>query len=638
MKSANKKSDLFSLSSYSYSKLYLILFAFSFLLYANTLNHEYTQDDAIVITQNEFTNQGISGIPKILGNDTFLGFFKSEEKLNLVSGGRYRPLSLILFSVEVQLFGLNPFYGHLINVILYALLVLMIFKSLNLVLNYAQLYDDATNKSLSFLIALAYSAHPVHTEVVANIKGGDEILAMLFSMISFYYSWKFLISSKTKDVLVALFALFLGLLSKENSISFVFIIPMSMLLFSDFSFKEITRKASLLLIPAVAFVLIRMNIVKSALSEVPNELMNNPFLKIVNGQYIHYNFSEKLASIIYTFGEYLRLLLFPHTLTHDYYPMQVGLKSWGNPEVILTIMVIATLLYLVFSKRKKWPLFTFSILYFAASIFLMSNLMFPVGTNMNERFLFMPSLGFSILTVLGFYKLYTKGNKNVAIAIFTILIILYSAKTISRNRVWHDDYTLFTTDVEVSTNSAKCQNAAGGAILDKMDKNDQNIINSESLRAEGHLKKAVEIHPNYAAAHLLLGNALLYQGKHQEAIIEYETTLQLQPSNRDASSNLALAYRDYGKYLGEKKSDFSGAQNMLLKSYAMNPDDAETVRLLGVAYGVQNNHNKAVEYFEKLVKMQPNSQGAYKNLRNAYMGLGDEVNVNRVNDIIEKLK
>ena len=77
---------------------------------------------------------------------------------------------------------------------------------------------------------------------------------------------------------------------------------------------------------------------------------------------------------------------------------------------------------------------------------------------------------------------------------------------------------------------------------------------------------------------------------------------------------------------------------MLLKSYAMNPDDAETVRLLGVAYGVQNNHNKAVEYFEKLVKMQPNSQGAYKNLRNAYMGLGDEVNVNRVNDIIEKLK
>ncbi|HPQ20242.1 MAG TPA: tetratricopeptide repeat protein [Saprospiraceae bacterium] len=638
MKSANKKSDLFSLSSYSYSKLYLILFAFSFLLYANTLNHEYTQDDAIVITQNEFTNQGISGIPKILGNDTFLGFFKSEEKLNLVSGGRYRPLSLILFSVEVQLFGLNPFYGHLINVILYALLVLMIFKSLNLVLNYAQLYDDATNKSLSFLIALAYSAHPVHTEVVANIKGGDEILAMLFSMISFYYSWKFLISSKTKDVLVALFALFLGLLSKENSISFVFIIPMSMLLFSDFSFKKITRKASLLLIPAVAFVLIRMNIVKSALSEVPNELMNNPFLKIVNGQYIHYNFSEKLASIIYTFGEYLRLLLFPHTLTHDYYPMQVGLKSWGNPEVILTIMVIATLLYLVFSKRKKWPLFTFSILYFAASIFLMSNLMFPVGTNMNERFLFMPSLGFSILTVLGFYKLYTKGNKNATIAIFTILIILYSAKTISRNRVWHDDYTLFTTDVEVSTNSAKCQNAAGGAILDKMDKNDQNIINSESLRAEGHLKKAVEIHPNYAAAHLLLGNALLYQGKHQEAIIEYETTLQLQPSNRDASSNLALAYRDYGKYLGEKKSDFSGAQNMLLKSYAMNPDDAETVRLLGVAYGVQNNHNKAVEYFEKLVKMQPNSQGAYKNLRNAYMGLGDEVNVNRVNDIIEKLK
>ncbi|MBK8044182.1 MAG: hypothetical protein IPK21_16950 [Haliscomenobacter sp.] len=55
-------------------RMALILFFFSFLLYANTLGHEYAQDDAIVITDNMFTAQGIKGIPGILQYDTFYGF------------------------------------------------------------------------------------------------------------------------------------------------------------------------------------------------------------------------------------------------------------------------------------------------------------------------------------------------------------------------------------------------------------------------------------------------------------------------------------------------------------------------------------------------------------------------------------
>ena len=70
-----------------------LLMVFCFLLYGNTLNHEYTQDDAIVIYDNMFTTKGVSGIPEILKYDTFKGFFKVEGKDKLVSGGRY--LSLI---------------------------------------------------------------------------------------------------------------------------------------------------------------------------------------------------------------------------------------------------------------------------------------------------------------------------------------------------------------------------------------------------------------------------------------------------------------------------------------------------------------------------------------------------------------
>lgn len=63
-------------------KYIAILFAFGFLLYANTFNHDFAQDDAIVITDNMFTKEGIDGIPGLLKYDTFYGFFKKKAKTN----------------------------------------------------------------------------------------------------------------------------------------------------------------------------------------------------------------------------------------------------------------------------------------------------------------------------------------------------------------------------------------------------------------------------------------------------------------------------------------------------------------------------------------------------------------------------
>ena len=87
---------------------YLIIFVFAFLLYANTLGHQYAQDDAIVITSNMFTEKGLEGIPGLLKYDTFYGFFKVEGKAKLVSGGRYRPFTPIMFAIEYALVNKKP--------------------------------------------------------------------------------------------------------------------------------------------------------------------------------------------------------------------------------------------------------------------------------------------------------------------------------------------------------------------------------------------------------------------------------------------------------------------------------------------------------------------------------------------------
>ena len=96
----------------------LILVLFVVGLYVNTISHEYALDDKMVIENNEYTQQGIKGIKKILTTDMMAGMF--GEGAQIVQGGRYRPLSMISFAIEQSLFGGNPHISHVLNILFYA--------------------------------------------------------------------------------------------------------------------------------------------------------------------------------------------------------------------------------------------------------------------------------------------------------------------------------------------------------------------------------------------------------------------------------------------------------------------------------------------------------------------------------------
>ncbi|HQV00463.1 MAG TPA: LytTR family DNA-binding domain-containing protein [Bacteroidia bacterium] len=81
--------------------------------YGNTLRNEFALDDLIVLTGNKFTQQGFAGIPDLLTHDAFVGAY--GEALNL-SGGRYRPFSMVMFAIEKEIFGYTPVVFHFFNV------------------------------------------------------------------------------------------------------------------------------------------------------------------------------------------------------------------------------------------------------------------------------------------------------------------------------------------------------------------------------------------------------------------------------------------------------------------------------------------------------------------------------------------
>jgi hypothetical protein len=111
----------------------LILVIIGFIFYTNSFFNAYALDDGIVIQKNDYVQEGVRGIPKILSTDAYESFYRQMGAKQQLSGGRYRPLSVVTFAVEQQLFG-SPeeappsddvaFVRHFMNAVSYTHLTL----------------------------------------------------------------------------------------------------------------------------------------------------------------------------------------------------------------------------------------------------------------------------------------------------------------------------------------------------------------------------------------------------------------------------------------------------------------------------------------------------------------------------------
>ncbi|MDD4746475.1 MAG: tetratricopeptide repeat protein [Salinivirgaceae bacterium] len=604
--------------------LLLVVFA----LYVNTLKNQYALDDAIVITENQHVKKGFRGIGDILSNETFQGFFGQQKEL--VAGGRYRPLTLVMFAIEYQFFGQNPFIGHLINILLYALTVLILWQVLSMLIQ----NPDSNWLTIAWITALLFAIHPIHTEAVANIKGRDEILTFLLALLAWQKTIQWTKDHNVKHLIWATILLFLGMLSKEHAVAFVFIIP-----FSIWFFKLDTAKKSIiafvpLLIAALAFVILRHNVLGGTRLVEGIELMNNPFVDATMGQ--------RYATILFTFLWYLKLLVWPHPLTYDYYPYHVSLIDPNSIITFVGIIILATLTIIAIIGLRKRNLASFWIIFFGASFILMSNLFFTVGTFMNERFMFIPSVSICFAIAFIIVKLHqTKFKKQINILVAAI-IILGAIKTIDRNGDWYNDEVLFMTDIQVSSNSAKSNVVVGGKLSEQAQKTTDSIQQRKLLiEANNYLDKALEIHPSYNDAKLLKGNVVFQLQSAYAAMSWYLSILERAKQHTNAWKNSLIAasaindtdqrieiysklhnidsnrfepIHNLGLLYSRNKLDYQRGIPLLEKAVRINPSSKEAIKDLGIAYGMTGNYLKSEVLLTKATQQFPNDGQLQYNL------------------------
>lgn len=658
----------------------LLLMLLAFVLYGNTLGHQYALDDAIVITQNSYTQEGFGGIGKIFSSDAFEAYF--TVKKDLVAGGRYRPLSIATFAVEYELFGPNPGISHAVNILFYGLLGIVIYYALRRLLQEKEKLP--WTQSLAFFTTLVFLAHPIHTEVVANIKGRDELLAMLFSMLALWAALRYASGKKPLDLVLVFVGILLGALSKETALPFLALIPAAIWILGKKDLPALLAPTGAAAASTAVYLAMRFKFAGGFGAGKSDEILNDPFL--------HATGMEQVATASKTLVLYLGKLFVPATLTHDYYYNQVPVVGWSDPLAILGLLLVLGLGFFAVRgtiRRQPWA---YGLLFFGLSFSIVSNVFLPIGTTMGERFVFVPSLGLILAVLAGLqigFKSFTKDAGKALLYTTVGISLIFTIRTIVRNPVWKNDFTLFTTDVANSPNSAKMQTAAGGVLLDEALK-PQNAARKQQLiqQAIPHLEEAVRIYPEHGTAWLILGNARFNAGnpaealkafqqaiayrpgmieayrnagiaamratnysaadsyfshylnerpdslgtlelradnleawnKPQDALAIYDRLLQLLPAN-DSRRHGALGKIGmiYGKHMG----DFAKAVVYLEQAVALNPKELMHHENIGIAYAQGGQPQKAIEAFNRGLTYFPNNPKLLRNLGVTYFNLGD---------------
>lgn len=545
----------------------LIVIAFAFLLYANTIEHGFVLDDDLVCAKNDFVKEGQIG--KILTTSYHEAFTGKPDR-------NYRPLTMVAFAIENNFSGEDkttqpsPTVFHFFNILWYAIACGLLFIFMRYLFGKEHFW-------LPLGISLLFAAHPIHTEVVANIKSRDEIFIFIGMIATLYSILKYDETGLLKWLGISLFSYFLACLTKENGLPIVGLVPITLYFFGKQNdFKSIATHTAYFFIPVAFYAFMNYSFTGDngdTLGVIDNILYTEGI-----------TVGERVATAIGMIGEYLKLLFFPHPLSYDYSAYQIPIMNWSSPMVFISLLATVAILALAIKLLPSKHPISWAILLFATMFVLVSNLFFIIGTTMAERLLFSPSLGFClILGYLLYQYLYKKDNQILFYVAIGAIIGLYSIKTFTRNDVWKSNKTLHVSGMTTAPNSARALSFYGKRLYD------------DALLEQDANKKRE-----------LANNAIQY----------YDRAIEQVPSFRDAYHNKALCYL-------EGLNQYDQAIQSFDQAIALDNDYHLSICGKGIAYHKKGDNTTALQFLNQAHDIAPNNNTITQNLINILLKVRD---------------
>ncbi|MEZ4721909.1 MAG: tetratricopeptide repeat protein [Flavobacteriales bacterium] len=566
----------------------------AFVLFGNTLRHDFVLDDGLVIVNNNIIKHGYTGVFEAFQHSHTFGATGIED-----SG--YRPIPIAIFSILWALTGGTPFGFHLLNVFLFGLTLGIMLQVL------FRGFRDQLNQTQILLITMLFAVHPLHSEVVANVKELEDILQLLFVLTSWWFLIRFVEVQNYRMLVFSSVFLALAMLSKETSLMFIIVAPIYLFLFSSATKRKALIAAGSLMATAVVFWGVRYVAVDMN-QQIQLTVLNNALASLPSRWW-------QIVSALWMQVEYLTLFFYPSVLSFDYSFNQIPLINvWGMRAIaalILGLLSVGITVYLLVEKRVSG----FGLAFYLLMMVPVSNIIVLIGSTMAERFAYMPSLGMSVAVVaLLWESKFFQKRKKLAQTLLIVASLLLGTRTLIRNKDWKSDEVLFAADVVNSPMSTRTHMTLGTTLLQKSSRAlDQQQALALVTQARKHLVTSVEILPENYESHYNIGVIDQQFGRDDLALKSFERCLEIAPEYALALNNAGVIHFN--------RKEYEKAEECFLSAYKINQLNGDILANRALVEYRKGNYAEAIPYAEQALKVNPMHQGAKNMLAGARQAL-----------------
>ena len=633
--------------------LLALLVALAVLPYLTTLHNFFVYDDIPQILNNPYL-QNFHHLKDIFTTPVW-SFLGGDYPRNY-----YRPLMSFGYLLCYQFFGPIPWPFHLVNIVLNALVVLVLFFVT------WRMFDD---RLPAYIASGLFAIHPVHSESVAWIAAVTDLELAFFFLLTF---WFFLGLSEWRGrklilghlAMAASFAL--ALLAKEPAVT----LPVLATLF-EHACREDRRATSTstklsrygpLWFLALGYLAFRIHFVggMAGRSQFPNMGPDVVFFSAL-----------QLA------GQYVWKLLWPASLC-AFYTFHMS-TSFSDPRVIAGAVALAALTLLIVLCWKRARLVSFGLIFFLLNLAPVLYSPWMSANTFTERYLYLPSVGFCWglgwagaklwrETAIGGYEHQQSWRPRVwgAVAVISALVLalLCVWRIVRRNRDWHDDERLYKATIAAQPDAYIMRLNLAGIYLDRDDLDDAErelvaadktapdypvILNNLALlnmkrkrynEALGYLIRSLLKDSKELQPHLFLGELYDQTGQTAYAEKEFRTALVLSPLSVRAHVGLADFYFDHGRLAEAEKEyqeslrvirtprgywgvglvswregKYAEAERAFQQAKALDPASGRAHIMLGLLYTDTKRDREALEELQTGLKSEPGNQQALEAIK-----------------------
>jgi tetratricopeptide (TPR) repeat protein len=581
-----------------------------FLIYFNTFDAPFVFDDINAITDNSSIRMQEITASNII--DAAFGLSKN------------RPLPRLSFAFNYYFGHYNPAGYHLVNIIIHFINGILLFFFLKLTFIIIKPQGSFKPKStfshiywISFFTTLIWLVHPLQTQSVTYIVQRMNSMAAMFFLLSLLFYAKGRIShikasddsatdndqATRKKRLKNSYLWFFGcglagifaLGSKENAVT----LPIVIFFYEWYFFQDLSPKwfksslkyiiAAAIIFAAVAFLYLGTD---------PLEKIN----KLRDFSHGEFTLAERAWTQTRVVVYYLSLIFFPHPsrLNLDYdFPLSYSLF---NPiTTLFSLILIIGLIALAFYLAKKERLISFCILWFFGNLVIESSVI-PLAIIFEHR-TYLPAMLVCLIPVILIYRYIRFDWLKIGLPI--VLIAGLSVWTYQRNRIWKNEFTLWSDVVKKSPNKARPNHNLGMA-----------LANQEMLdKAIEQYQKALQADPKFYESHIIWGKTLEARGQIDAAGEHYLAALRIKPNSSVAHNNLGVVLY--------KKGQFSEAIDHFMQALQIRQSYEEAYFNLGMVLARQGKTDEAISRFYQAIRLNPDYAEAQSNLGSMYLNKGD---------------